>query len=732
MTGMRSDPIVVTSIQVPVYHMTSDMFGAIGVNNYGYHFFEEHTDLLGLTNVRFPGGTVSEHGYVVDGRIRLGGGEISLETLEGDRSHFAFDLTHPELISPLALEYDENNHLNRDDVGTLSQAMALAVERDVTLGIIIPVERYFSGADFTDRDVRTRAIEIAKSDVTVFLDRLKAGAFNEGVYPETITFDIGNEAYANPIEYAVIAKAMIEEIAQSLADSDINFELAFQMGRGSYEFVNLVEAGYFTPFFDGSGDPIEGLDDLGFIPQTDMPYVDRQTAIDEMMISILGDTIVHIDVVRHHVLSFNSHTYTNAESALHQRDLIFDHWVAEFATQGISREEIDYYISAWSTNSSDGGSMPYELSAAANTVELFAYFMEAGVDRAAVWGVVGSFRYRDDMATTTVTDRLSDYLSPQAAIIQLMSENVMESTFLGSSGTITSEYSSYTYESDTNYTIFFVAGDIGGDALSVDVNLGLFGDLQFVSVVNLDVESGEQSGASRFSHDDASVIDGMMTITFDQSHEIIMLTLDKDESLVFQTVEAIEAITGEPIASSATLHTVVGGEDDETLSGGSDTDIIYGGSGNDRLDGGGGRLTFLGGDATFDDQIAKLGNDNGDFIFGGDGDDIIHGYAGNDLLSGDAGNDDLWGGSGFDTFVFTSGNDTIHDFASGVDTLAISETLLGGLPLEIWLQNAATTTDDGVFLACPTGDSLMLHGIDDLEDLLLDIQVFDEADVFQF
>lgn len=732
MTGMRSDPIIVTSLEVPVHHMTPDMFGAIGGNSYGYHYFEEHSDLLGLTNVRFPGGTVSEHGYIVDGRIRLGVGEISLETLKGDRSHFAFDLTHPELISPLALEYDENNHLNRDDVGTLSQAMALAVERDVTLGIIIPVERYFSGADFTDGDVRARAIEVSKSDVTVFLDRLKAGAFNDGVYPETITFDIGNEAYANPIEYAVIAKAMIEEIAQSLAESGINFEIAFQMGRGSYEFVNLAEAGYFTPFFDGSGDPIEGLYELGFNPNADMPFLDRQIAIDEMMIRLLGDTIVHIDIVRHHVLSFNSHTYANSESALYQRNRIFDHWVAEFVEYGISRQEIDYYVSAWSTNSSDGGSMPYELSAAANTVELFAYFMEAGVDRAAVWGVVGSFRYKDDMATTTVTDRLSDYLSPQAAIIQLMSENIMDSAFLGSSGTITSEYSTYTYESETNYTIFFVAGDIGGAALSVDVDLGLFGDLQFVSVVNLDVESGQQSGASRFNHNEASVADGMMTITFDQSHEIVMLTLDKDESLVFQIVEAIEAITGEAIASLATLHTVMGSEEDDTLSGGSEADIIFGGAGNDRLDGGSGRSTFFGGEATFDDQFAKLGNNNGDFIFGGDGDDIIHGYAGNDLLSGDAGDDNLWGGSGFDTFVFTSGNDTIHDFATGVDTLALSETLLDGLSLDVWLQSASTNTDDGVLLTSPTGDSLLLKGIEDSKDLLLDILLFEEIDVFQF
>lgn len=201
---------------------------------------------------------------------------------------------------------------------------------------------------------------------------------------------------------------------------------------------------------------------------------------------------------------------------------------------------------------------------------------------------------------------------------------------------------------------------------------------------------------------------------------------------MFQTVEAIEAITGEAIASLATLHTVMGSEEDDTLSGGSEADIIFGGAGNDRLDGGSGRSTFFGGDATFDDQFAKLGNNNGDFIFGGDGDDIIHGYAGNDLLSGDAGDDNLWGGSGFDTFVFTSGNDTIHDFACGVDTLAISETLLGGLPLEVWLQTVATSTEDGVFLAIPTGDSLLLKGIEDSKDLLLDIQLFEEIDVFQF
>ena len=731
MNSTTDQPLVVTSVQTPIHKVDASMFGAIGINNYGYHYFEEHTELLGLTDIRWPGGTVSEGGYVIDGRIRLDAGEISLSTLTGDRSAFAFDLTHPELISPLALSYDEENHLARDDVGTFTQAIQLAVSRDVDLALIIPVQRYFNLVDFTDEEIRAQAIEIARADIAVFAERLKAGAWNDGNYPASFTFDIGNEAYANPIEYALIAKAIINELNAQLDGSGINYHIGFQMGRGSYEFMNLVEAGYFDPFFDGSGDPIAELQDLGFVPSADLPYDVRQTAIDQMMASLLGEEIIHIDVLRQHILSFNSNTLANPDSPLNERQKIFDFWADHFESYGIDFEDIIKSVSAWSTNSGDGGSLPYELSAAANTVELFAHFMNIGIDRASIWGIVGAFRYSDNMATTTVTDRLSDFLSPQAAILQLLTANIIDSSYLGEYQSASGDYVRYTYENASSYTIFFVAGKIDGETLIVDADLGLFSDLASVGVVNLDIANGESHGAAQLTETNLIVTDGKVSLTFDQSHEIVVVTLNKGESNLFGLFEAAEAVAGEELDYPGPLTPIIGTDASEVLSGGNKSDIIYGGAGADTLDGGGGRVDVRSGSMNPGD-FDLLGSGNGDFLFGGDGDDTLRGYAGNDLLSGDGGNDDLWGGSGFDTFVFTEGHDTVHDFFSGVDRIAIDTAFLDGLPIEVWLNNAAQKTEAGLLLTAASGDTLLLKGIIDPTDILDDIAVVEASDYFEF
>ncbi|KJZ17930.1 calcium-binding protein [Loktanella sp. S4079] len=729
MSESSISPVIAAENGDPVGYMSADMFGAIGINIFGFDYFTEHTEALGLTNIRFPGGTVSEYGFIVDGRIRLNAGDISLEALQGDRSLFAFDLTHPELISPLALDYDDLNFLERDDVATFSQVLALAVERDTDVSLIIPVERYFIGADFSDEEDRKLAVETAKSDVRIFLERLRSGEFNDGVMPSSITFDIGNEVYGNPIEYAVIAEAMISEIAIQLEGSDINYEVAFQMGRGTPDFDKLLEDGYFTKFFDGSGDAIAGLG--GLDPDGALSPEQKQIAIDEMMISILGDTIQHIDAVRHHTLSFNSNRLDGTNETLQERGKILDYWAAAFAEYGISRDDFAYYISAWSTSSADGLGKPYELSAAANTLELFDHFMDLGVDQAAVWGVVGAFRYKDDMSSTIITDRLSDFVSPQAAVLQLMTEHIADSNYLGASYSIDQQVVSYSYETDTALTIFFVAEEMSDEQISLHVDLGIYGDIQSVTTVNLDVEPGSSNGASRLLTTDQLVANGLVTISFDQHDEIVMVNFGKSESQDYLLFQTISEISNGDFAHSPDTQVMRGTDASEELIGLAETDIILGGGGDDMLEGGGERTSVFLGDVGETDFV-RTGANNGDFIFGGAGDDRIYGHAGNDLISGDAGDDHLWGGSGFDTFVFTAGHDIVHDFASGVDRLAVDADMLGGVSIEQWLAANSSQHDEGLLIENSQGDTMFLLGIEDAHDILPDIELFATDDHFVF
>ena len=78
------------------------------------------------------------------------------------------------------------------------------------------------------------------------------------------------------------------------------------------------------------------------------------------------------------------------------------------------------------------------------------------------------------------------------------------------------------------------------------------------------------------------------------------------------------------------------------------------------------------------DTIA--GNQAANVLTGGAGNDTLQGNAGNDRLCGGLGLDTLTGGAGADTFVFkflTEGGDTISDFTSGQDTIAIWEAGFG-------------------------------------------------------
>ena len=78
------------------------------------------------------------------------------------------------------------------------------------------------------------------------------------------------------------------------------------------------------------------------------------------------------------------------------------------------------------------------------------------------------------------------------------------------------------------------------------------------------------------------------------------------------------------------------------------------------------------------------GLDGNDTLSGGLGNDSLLGGIGNDRLTGGNGNDTLTGGGGTDTFVFeTAPNlatnfDTVQDFTSGSDVLAISRAVFTG------------------------------------------------------
>lgn len=115
------------------------------------------------------------------------------------------------------------------------------------------------------------------------------------------------------------------------------------------------------------------------------------------------------------------------------------------------------------------------------------------------------------------------------------------------------------------------------------------------------------------------------------------------------------------------------GTGDFAGTGSARTDVMHGYLGADTLLGGDGNDVLDGGAAA--DELR--GNAGSDFLVGGAGDDTLDGGTGRDTLAGGAGSDTLTGGGDADRFVLNSltGTDTISDFVSGIDRIAINKSV---------------------------------------------------------
>ncbi|WBS03492.1 calcium-binding protein [Pseudoduganella sp. SL102] len=162
--------------------------------------------------------------------------------------------------------------------------------------------------------------------------------------------------------------------------------------------------------------------------------------------------------------------------------------------------------------------------------------------------------------------------------------------------------------------------------------------------------------------------------------------------MTYMLAEHVENAT----ITSTTAINVTGNAANNTLTGNATANILAGGGGNDTLIGGKGNDTLAGGDgddiysvdATGDvlTETASGGRDivqatASKYTLAANVEDLFYvgtslftgiGNALDNVMEGGAFNDKLTGGQGADTFVIGAGNDTVTDFTSGVDTLAIN------------------------------------------------------------
>jgi len=239
----------------------------------------------------------------------------------------------------------------------------------------------------------------------------------------------------------------------------------------------------------------------------------------------------------------------------------------------------------------------------------------------------------------------------------------------------------------------------------------------FINVIDggagADTMAGGEGSDTYYVDNPGDVVIETTTPWIDQVFSSVSFTMGTGvDDLTLTGGAAIDA-TGNTLANEITGNSAA-----NVLAGGGGADTLTGGDGDDTyIFGGGGALVvelaagghdteIVSSSAALPSQVEDLvlgdsmlairgggnslansieGNDSAnlltggvgnDSIFGGGGDDILAGGKGDDTLEGGAGSDRLIGGAGADTFVFleaSRGNvDTIRDFVSGVDHIALS------------------------------------------------------------
>ncbi len=160
-------------------------------------------------------------------------------------------------------------------------------------------------------------------------------------------------------------------------------------------------------------------------------------------------------------------------------------------------------------------------------------------------------------------------------------------------------------------------------------------------------------------------------------YEILRVNVQLDDGGV--TMRGHDGLDTDPINLDDTLvgangrDSIHGFAGNDTLLGENGNDVVHAGDGNDLIDGGGGSDVLRGGTGS-DELYGSAGEDvvdgdaSDDWLFGSSGNDVLNGGSGHDslyggdgddLLSGEAGNNTLQGGDGADYYVIEGTGDTV-------------------------------------------------------------------------
>jgi len=573
--------------------MAPGLFGGIAITRSPSEVtsFRQSVDELGLSHIRWPGGTLSETAVIRDN------GNIQLNT--NPDLPYAYDLGYPELLHPRALVNPDGTPTGRD---SFTEMLQLAIEKDASFSVILPTQRYMD------------APEEAAADVQDFLTALFVeDRWNNGVLPKKMILDIGNENY-NPEEYAKVSVAILQA-ARDFRDAhpEEEFTLALQAMQDGADTEALV--GHLRDYMTEEDD--------GLLSEVDS---------------------VRIHVLKHSLSALRKVEHGKKADAIAE---LLDAVRADRDLMGFDpEEEVEVYFSAWTATANDietGLALP--MSSAIATLSLFTGMAELGTDYAAAWGVgMGELGTHKTMTwEDPETGELK--LSPHAEVFRQMSETLpgmklLTHRHLDAGRDIPVTY--YAFTDDEKVVIFVAANDLPEEGMEVELDLSEFGEFAGFETESVSVPDG-WAGEPVVSDPGFTVDGASLGLRMTSDYQVIRVigTYAEPEGQP-QTPPASEGVdisefAGEDRHFAPGEHASFDENSDKptVLRGTTGDDYILGGWGNDTLHGGTGHDALFGG-AGDDELNAGWGRDT---LSGGAGDDVLHLGRGSALATGGAGAD---------------------------------------------------------------------------------------------
>ena len=715
--------------------INADMFGgifttfqhkAVALNDY-----DLHSDTLGLTNIRWPGGTFAK---------------AKRDTTDwdgdGDTSEYVYDLSNPDV------------HLKADGTGNaefgLSGVLEYSVENGIPFSMIVPVERYM--------DDLGQGEEVLEQ----FLHRLLVDK-EFGELPEDFTLEMGNENIArgdveHAEDYGAVSNAFTSIVKRYNEDSELN--------PGASHLKVAVQGGLDMDTDSAirsqiSPDNIEAVDSVVFhylsmnIRNLQTNVEARKELISEWEDQFGGDIEVFasawtVGTPRYPVDGDHEFIDAGEEAGRTVIESIVGMTLGGVDKASVWGVDINLgqddlpYNPNW-FSSGENGEVVLSHSGhvlkmmAENTVDKSLIFMEGNQTSS---GRVedGHFPGLDSVSTYAFQgdDELVVYLAANNVAEHGEMVSVDVSRFMAGGTASVTRLTSQRNDPDSPFDDEALLETSMLEVVDGTIVMPVLEDYEVIQLVlNFDpdfVDSANSPLVGSDSDDTFLVDDALMRILDTSTMDSDLAVASVDFNLADQAdkIEDLQLVGGAVSGTGNSLDNVISGnkignilngnEGDDVLMGGGGRDTLEGGSGNDVLNGGAEGDSMIGGrgDDLYhvndqDDRISEFSNEGIDtiratmdivlrdygfnvenvnlagdenlsvsgngkdnllvgnradnHISGGNGDDVLRGWAGDDTISGGNGDDLLSGNRGNDVLRGWAGDDKIMG-GSGDDVLA--------------------------------------------------------------